>query len=118
MNTKEKIEEMKTKSAMAIGVAKLKIKDTASKVVDWARRNPEMCVTIISSVIGLTYRGVKSVKRYNDEHIHDKEVYDPRLQMWHPVRRKLTYDEALHYKTSVSSGRSAVDVLKEMRLYR
>lgn len=114
MNSKEKLKELKVKVVTGIGIAKLKLKEGAQKVKKWACENPEDFATIVVGVAGLTVKAARSNKKGE----HYKEVYDPRLAMWHPVKRKLKYKEELYYKNEVLSGRAATDVLKEMRLYK
>ena len=123
---KTKMDNVKDKVVFAYLVIKKDVCEATLKALDWVQKNPEGAMTIIATGIGVVWKGTKMINRYNDDHRHDKEVYDPRLQMWHPVRRKLKYDEELYYplinelyyKTSVQNGRNAVDVLREMRLYK
>lgn len=114
MNSKEKLEELKVKVVTGIGVAKLKLKESAQKAKKWACEHPEDFATVVVGVAGLTVKVMKNNKKGE----HNKEVYDPRLQMWHPIKRNLKYEEELYYKNEVLSGRAATDVLKEMRLYK
>lgn len=115
---KTKMDNAKDKVVITYLAIKKDVCEATLKALDWVQKNPESAMTIIVTGIGVVWKGTKMINRYNDNHRHDKEVYDPRLQMWHPVRRKLKYDEELYYKTSVQNGRNAVDVLREMRLYK
>lgn len=115
---KTKMDNAKDKVVFTYLTIKKDVCEATLKALDWVQKNPESAMTIIATGIGVVWKGTKMINRYNDNHRHDKEVYDPRLQMWHPVRRKLKYDEELYYKTSVQNGRNAVDVLREMRLYK
>lgn len=115
---KTKMDNAKDKVVITYLTIKKDVCEATIKALDWVKNNPESAMTIMATGIGVVWKGTKMISRYNDDHRHDKEVYDPRLQMWHPVRRKLKYDEELYYKTSVQNGRNAVDVLREMRLYK
>lgn len=111
-------EEIKRKMVIKGRTIKLKAIDATNKVLNWADKNPEKFVATVSTGACVLYRAYKGMRKYSDEHKHDKEIYDPSLQMWHPIRRELSYSEELYYKTSIRNGRNAVDVLKEMRLYK
>lgn len=118
MTIKDKAIELKAKVSIGYEVAKMEVKRKTMKALKWASDNPEQFVTLVSSSIYILYKGNKMLNNYKTSHRHDREIYDPRLQMWHPIKRELSYDEQLYYKTSVMNGRNAIDVLREMRLYK
>lgn len=116
---------MKTEIKTAWRKAKLKALTLADKglqkcqkAVAWCKEHPEEALTIGTSTLYLGCKARKYIKNNQEEHKHDKEVYDPSRMMWHPVRRKLSYNEELYYKNAIRRGDDAVEVLQQMRLYR
>lgn len=118
MDFKQTLENAKQKTVNTYHKVKRKTLEVGCKVCDWAKKNPEAALGTVVTAVGIARKGVKNYKNYQLEHEHDKEVYDESLHMYHPVKRKLTYNEELYYKNSVRAGANAIDVLKELRIYR
>lgn len=112
------LKEMKDKICEKAKTQYLKVKGYSMAIGKWCKDNPQSAMVIGTTVLGTTVGAVKSIRRYQLDHEHDKMVYDPRLQMWHPVRRKLKYDEELFYKYAVRNGDDAREVLKNMNLLK
>lgn len=112
------LKETKDKICEKAKTQYLKAKGYAMAIGKWCKDNPQSAMVIGTTVLGTTVGAVKSIRRYQLDHEHDKMVYDPRLQMWHPVRRKLKYDEELFYKYAVRNGDDAREVLKNMNLLK
>lgn len=118
MDLQQKFTEAKQKASEVYTKVKIKTLEVGKKATDWFIEDPIGAVTIIGGVAGVALKGKRKYDNYKLEHLHDKEIYDESLHMYHPVKRKLTYNEELYYRQQVRSGRNGVDVLKELRLYK
>lgn len=112
------ISEVKNNVATKVKTAKDKITKKVKPIVTWCKDNPEMAITGVLGTLGGAIKIGSDISKYKNEHEHDKEVYDPRLQMWHPIKRKMSYKEELYYKEAIRSGAYPLDVLDSMRLLK
>lgn len=118
MDLQQKFTEAKQKTKEVCYKVAHKSLEIGQQVCEWVRKDPQGAIATIGGVATLAWTGKKKFDSYKLAHEHDKEIYDESLHMYHPVKRKLTYNEELYYRNEVRSGRNAVDVLKELRLYK
>lgn len=78
-------------------------------------------ITVVSSIIGIVFKAVKSCRKTGTERLADQRdygYYDPHTGIRWDLKRKLTNNEKHELRVRMEAGEPTEEILKDLGVYK